>query len=67
MSTDVMLACHFCVLTWGHSTINFLRTTVMLTVYCDLRALTLCILNSRTSLPRAIGNPKDSLQFVLTL
>ena len=24
------------VLAWGHFTVNFLRTTVMLTVYCDL-------------------------------
>ena len=28
---------------------------------------TLSIFNSRTSLPRAIGNPTDSVQFALTL
>ena len=28
---------------------------------------TLCKLNSRTSLPRAIGDPTDTLQFVLAL
>ena len=26
------------VLTWGRFTVNFLRTTAMLTVYCDLHA-----------------------------
>ena len=41
----------------------------MLTDYCDLQGKltpTLCILNSRTSLLRAIGSPTDSLQFAST-
>ena len=42
----------------------------MLTVYCDLHEVyimtpPLCILNSRTSLLRAIGSPTDSLHLAL--
>ena len=53
------------VLTLGRFNVNFLRTTVMRTVYCESRegqlTPTLCILNSRTSLHRATGNHTDSL------
>ena len=54
------------ILTWGRFTVYSLRTTVMLSVNFDLTH-TLCILNLCTSLLCAIGNPIDSLQFVIAL
>ena len=62
----ILILCQLKAFDFGRFTFNNLRSTVMLPVYCDLQgklAPTLCILNSRTSLLRVIGNPTDSLQF----